>query len=328
MTDIVPPSPDLAVRHAAVEGRQLSIAGRGNPTSPTPDGGSDLREAANDDGGMTSTTYHTTRPTVGPTPPRRRRTAGHVVTIVVGCLLLLPGCALLAGGGTVGLAQAVATDDDGYFRFTIDRVESDGVAVATTDVWFDDVDGDAPWVLDWLDLDLRVRVDGAAETDDVFVGVARSADVERYLAGASYSRIVELDERTPTYREVTGTDTVAPPVDEDIWAISVSGVGEQELTWNARGGRWSIVVMNPDGSPVVTADVEVGARSGAVTTVAITLLAVGGLVTMAAIVLIIVGARGRKAPGIGVPVASGASLPPPAPESAVRLDEDRSTSVS
>ncbi len=48
---------------------------------------------------------------------------------------------------------AVATDDDGYFRFTLDRVESSGVAIATTEVWLDDVEGDAsPWLLDWLDL--------------------------------------------------------------------------------------------------------------------------------------------------------------------------------
>ena len=222
-------------------------------------------------------------------------------------------------------ARPLATDDDGYFRFTLDRVDSDGVAVATTDLWLEDVDQDAgPWVFDFLDLDVRLRVEGAETTDDVFVGIARSADVERYLSKTSYSEIVEIDHHTPRYRQISGIGSVDSPADQDFWTASAVGSGEQELTWAARGGRWSVVVMNADGSPDVSADIEVGARSDAVTPIAITLLVIGTLMTGSAIVLIVVGARGRRRrETITEGRAVKTPFPPPPPHTAVQPDDER-----
>ena len=263
-------------------------------------------------------------PPAAPAPPParpargRERTPGHIIAIVVGCLLLLPGLGLLAGGTTVAIGQAVATDDDGYFRFTLDRIDSDGVAVATTDLWLDDVESDAgPWVFDFLDVDLRLRVQGAEGTDEVFVGIARSADLDRYLADAAYSEVVEVDDRTPRYEQIIGDGSVDPPTDQDFWTVSAAGTGEQELDWQARGGRWSVVVMNADGTPGVAADVEVGARSGAVTPVAISLIVAGGILALIAGSMIIIGARGRRRlpDERPAPVPSGAIVdnpPPPA----------------
>ncbi len=235
-----------------------------------------------------------------PTPvaaPRRQRTGWHIAAIVVGCLALLPGFGMLAGGGALAVAQAVATDDDGYFTVTIDRLGSDGVAIVATDVWFDGADDDAPWIADFVDLDLRLRVQGAADTDDVFVGIARTADVDAYLGDAARSELTELDGRAPRYRERDGASSVVAPLDPEIaeiWDATAAGTGEQELTWEARGGKWSIVVMNADGSADVAADVEVGGRSGLIVPVAITLIVVGGLLTAGAVVLVVIGARGRR----------------------------------
>ena len=235
----------------------------------------------------------------GPAPrsvPRRERSGAHIAAIIVGCLLLLPALGLTVGGAGLAIGQAVATDDEGYFRFTLDTVESDGVAVAANDVFLaDDVDVDgSPWVLDWLDVDIRLRVDGAAQTDEVFVGIGRTADVEQYLDGAPYSDVVELDERTPRYEQVDGSAAVGAPTDQDFWVVTAVGPGEQELEWEARGGNWSVVVMNADGSPVVAADVELGARSNAVTPVATGLIVAGGLGVLFAAGMIFVGARGRR----------------------------------
>ena len=260
-----------------------------------------------------------------PSSPRRKRTAAHYVAIVIGCLVLLPGLGMMMGGGAMLVAQAVATDDDGYFRFTPDRLESNGVAIATTDLWLDDVEGDAsPWLLDWLDVDLRLRVQGAPPTEEVFVGIARSADVKRYLSDATYSEVTEVDGSTTRYSEIAGGRSVDSPLDQAFWAASASGADEQELTWEARGGRWSVVVMNADGSAVVSADVEVGAKSGAVTPVAITLLVVGGVFVIVAIVLIVIGSRGRPNGQEPRPheraldsTFTGVPLPPPTPGSGI-----------
>lgn len=291
---------------------------------------------------MTSTIDSPPAAPVPPTPQQHRHSAGHIAAIVIGCLLLLPGIGLTFGGGALAVAQAVATDDDGYFRFTLDRLDSDGVAVGTTDLWFDDADGEAPWVFDLLDVDFRFRVEGAGPTDDVFVGVARAADVERYLADAAWSELIEIDERSPRYRQLDGETSVEPPLEQDFWTASASGPGEQELVWDARGGRWSIVVMNVDGSAGVEADIEIGVRSGAVTPIAVTMLVVGVVLIAGAIVLIVVGGRGRRtpdspptahqplaAPQPPAPAASAPDLPAPewptaAPDSPADADRDPS----
>ena len=225
-----------------------------------------------------------------PTPPRRH-SAWHIVAIVVGALALLPGLGMLAGGTAIVIAQAAATD--GYFTFTPDRVESDGVAVITDDAWLDADDG-GPWVLDFLDLDVRLRVDGAGASDEVFVGIARTSDVERYLDGAPHSIVDEIDGRVVRYRQEPGDASVTSPLDLDIWVASASGADEQEITWEARGGRWSVVVMNADGTADVAAHVEVGARSDAVTPIAITLMVLGGVTVLTGVGLIVFGVRGRR----------------------------------
>jgi len=268
-------------------------------------------------------------PEPAPTSARRKRSAGHVIAIVVGCLALVPGFAMTAGGGAIALGQAVATDDDGYFRYTLDRVESSGVAIAAADGWFDDVEVEAsPGVLDWIDLDLRVRVGGAGATDDVFVGIGRSDDVERYLSEAAFSEITEVEDNTVTYREIAGTSSIDLPNDQDFWAETASGRGEQELIWNARSGRWSVVVMNTDGSSVVSADVQVGAKSGAVTPFAAFLLVAGGLTLLFGVVMIVVGTRGRKQlEGDSRPMPSRPFPSPPTPPPSAPTPPPSATSL-
>jgi hypothetical protein len=242
--------------------------------------------------------------------------------------MLLPALGLLVGGGAAASAQAFATDD-GYFRFTPDRVGSDGVAVAATDLWLDGrTDDDAPdWLLDTLDVDLRLRVSGARSTDEVFVGIAHAPDVERYLSGARYSDVVEMDGHAPLYDEVAGSGSIESPGNQDFWAVSASGDGEQELLWDARGGNWSAVVMNADGSPAVAADVEIGVRSDAVMPIAIVLMSVGVLMLAGAVVVIVLGARGRRDPRPDDSVLSTSPLPPPASHDAIRLDDDGPSAV-
>ncbi len=231
---------------------------------------------------------------IQPDRPEPRRGGWHIAAIVVGALMLLPATGLLTGGIALTVANEVGTDD-GYFDGALDRIESNGVAVAAVDLWDEAADDeDWPWVLDWLDVDIRLRVVGAGPSDDVFVGIARSADVEQYLTDVEFSRLVDFDNRFPTYVEQTGAPTVDAPTEQDFWVASAAGPGEQELTWEARGGNWSAVVMNADGSPDVAADVEVGLRSGAITPIGVTLIVVGGVMLITSITLLVVGIRGRR----------------------------------
>jgi Domain of unknown function (DUF4389) len=219
---------------------------------------------------------------------------GRVIALVVGCLLLLPGIGLLVGGGALSVAYAVGRDDDGYFDVTIDRLESQTVAVTTEDLQFTADPGSPDWVLDALDADVRLRVTGADTERDVFVGIARSVDLDNYLSGVAHDAIADVDGTDPVYRSRAGSSEITPPTEESFWVASVSGTGTQELDWEATGGRWSAVLMNADGSPGVSADVNVGTRMAFVLPLGLTMLGVGALLTIASVVLIAVGALGAR----------------------------------
>ena len=95
-------------------------------------------------------------------------------------------------------------------------------------------------------------------------------------------------------------------------SLSVDGLGEQELEWGATTGRWSVVVMNVDGSSDVAADLEIGLRSGVVMPIVIAMIVAGVLGLAGGVVLIVVGARGRRSsdlpgPTSGVPLGAARS---------------------
>ncbi|MCB0967334.1 MAG: hypothetical protein KDB37_10905, partial [Ilumatobacter sp.] len=226
-----------------------------------------------------------------PTPPRRGREhhAGHIIALVVGCLAILPSLGMLTGGIFVTVAHGVA--DDGYFDVTLDRVESDGVAVAAVDLWEDAADDeDWPWVLDFLDPDIRLDAIGGSSADELFIGIGRTDDVEAYLADASFDEVTDFRDREPVYLPHVGdADTVAAPTEQTFWVAETSGPGEQRLDWEARNGDWSVVVMNADGSPGVSADVTVGVSSDAVLPIGIVLVVLGAIGVLGSVALIVIG---------------------------------------
>ena len=230
---------------------------------------------------------------VEPTPGRRR-TAGHIAALVIGCLAILPALGVLAGGIAITVGQSVA--DDGYFDVTLDRIDSDGVAVAAVDLWETAADDeDWPWVLDWLDPDIRLEARGARSTEQVFVGIAATEDIEAYLADAPFDEITSFERREPVYVPRAGDGAVTAPTEETFWVVEASGPGAQTIDWEARNGNWSVVVMNADGSAEVAADVTVGMSSDAVLPIGITLIVLGGIGVLGSITLIVIGARGRAA---------------------------------
>ena len=159
-----------------------------------------------------------------PRPEQARHTGWHIAAIVIGALMALPGFGAVAGGTAMLVAQGTATDD-GFFDVTLDRVRSEGVAVTTVDLWDTAGDDERPWTLDWLDVDVRLWVDGAADTDEVFVGIARTDDVEEFLAGSAHTEVTEFDDRTPVYLERAGSASVESPNDVDIWDAQRVGSG-------------------------------------------------------------------------------------------------------
>src|SRR3954463_9225370 len=115
----------------------------------------------------------------------------RIVVIVLGSVCALVGLALLAGGGVLGWAVATQRDDAGYFTTSTQRFHTRTAAITTRDI---DLGTPGPdnW---WSERDIAtVRIRGASATaQPIFIGIARDADVERYLRGVPHDEIDDVD---------------------------------------------------------------------------------------------------------------------------------------
>jgi Domain of unknown function (DUF4389) len=246
-------------------------------------------------------------------PPATSWTAGRVVALVVGVLLLFGAAGTLVGAGT--LLWADQTQREGDYLLTPDaRVDTDRYAVATDSFR---LDGDGlDWAVDELIGTARVEVVPSDPDVELFVGVARSADADAYLADVGYVSLDDLSARATgsgTERFDTtdhpGGAPAQPPAERDIWVASSAGSGTQSLTWRPDDGDWTVVVMRDDGTAGVSGEVRAGATVpglGWLITglffVGAVLLAVGGLLVALAV-------RGAQVPPAGGVPAQGGPAP-------------------
>ena len=218
--------------------------------------------------------------------PRARRSPTGVVLTILGGVLALVALCLLAGGATLAVVDRTQPDANGYYSTSTQRFATEGYAITQDDV-------DVANVIDLGDL-ARVRISAASTTDHpVFIGIARAADAEAYLAGVARAtlRDVDVDPFTASARAVSGSTRPAPPATQRIWVASASGSGRQTLTWPVREGHWTVVAMNADATRGVEGDTSVGVRFRHVGWAVVGLLALGALVLAAAVLLIVRGGR-------------------------------------
>jgi hypothetical protein len=270
----------------------------------------------------------------GPLPPlpqgparagRGGWSTGRVVAVVVGALLLVTSTGLLVGG--VGLAVADTTQrEDGYLSTPTTDLTTSRYALVTGSITLD-VAGDE-WLVDDVLGDARLQVTPTDPAVTVFLGVARTGDAARYLAGVGHRRIDDLGSdggRVEGVDVVGGAPTAAPGA-VTIWVAQAQGTGTQTLDWTPSDGDWTVVVMRADGA----AGVDVEARAG-VTVPGLPWLW-GGLLIAGAVLLVagalLVGLAMHRAassgPAGGVPAQPapppGPPVVPPAPRSAPPAD--------
>src|SRR3954454_13874122 len=199
-------------------------------------------------------------------PPEPGRTASRTnrpVPLVIGILLALVGVPLLLGGLGLGWALATQRDDDGFFSTPPEHLTTETVALCSEVV---KLGGSGPddWWADRHLATVRLRA-RSAHASAAFIGIARSADVARYLRSAPYDEIIDLRADPFDYsltRRGTGGDLSAAPTDQGFWTAQSSGPGTQTLTWDLQPGTYTAVVMNADGSPGVAVDLSAGGRLG------------------------------------------------------------------
>lgn len=216
---------------------------------------------------------------------------GRVLRFVFGSLGLLAALAFLAGAGALTWALQTHRDSSGYFTTHPHRYQTSSYALSTQSL---DVGGITGALEDRL---ARLRIT-AASTDaatPLFIGIAQTEDVDRYLASVEHDELrdIEFDPFQIDYRRLGAGAPTALPASQSFWQTRVSGTGTQTITWPIEKGRWTAVVMNADGSRNVTVDAQLAARlAGAWWFVAAT-LALGALSLAGGAALLYSGARKR-----------------------------------
>jgi hypothetical protein len=192
--------------------------------------------------------------------PVRRSSAGRIAALVTGVVVGLVAFGLLAAGGVLlwGNAQK---DKDGYVSTKSERFHTKTYAISTENL---DVNTDGP---DWLvspEHYGKVRLAAHSRAGKpVFVGIARTADVDAYLRASAHATVTDVDYPSfhASYRTAGGDRRPAAPAAQRFWTASAHGAGSQTVTWDVKRGSWSIVVMNADGTPNVDAGVKAGAEA-------------------------------------------------------------------
>jgi hypothetical protein len=231
----------------------------------------------------------------------------RIALVVTGTLASIFAAGLLAIGG-LALWGDSQKDSDGYISTDTHRFEAGTRALATENL---DVDlGDADWIAQSNDLGkVRVQVDSRGDKQ-VFVGIARTSDVEDYLAGVSHSTLTDVNTSPfeAEYDDHAGARRPVAPADSHIWAASEHGSGKQTLNWEIEDGDWSVVVMNADGSAGVDADISTGANVPFLDEIGWTAVGSGGFVLIVGVALLVMGMRRPSNPSGTAPVTGAAPV--------------------
>jgi hypothetical protein len=234
------PRPGAGESGGSLEGSD-PMTGRGDPVAPPKAGGEVTRQPSG--GGGTGLKI------------------GGWILAVLGGLLLLSGIALVV----IHLTQR---DKDGYYTSSTKEVAAPGYAITAEGLDISDLPSSANDVLG------RVRVSATSSNGQpLFVGIATQTAVNGYLAGVARSEVTDVN--PVKYTAHAGRAPAGPPARQSFWRSSASGRGQVTTSWKVKGGNWSIVVMNADGTAHVGAAVKVGAKTNLVLWIGLGLILAG-----------------------------------------------------
>ena len=231
-----------------------------------------------------------------PTVPVRRWTPGRVATMAIGALTGIAAVLMSIGGGLALTADRAIRDDAGFLT-------SDSVTLTTIDGYAFTSEnlqvrfGTGPDGAGRLLGDVRLRVTGTDPAVPVFVGIAPSVEVSRYLASAPHSRVTGVGDGDVSTVSVPGTSAPSAPGAERFWSDRAEGTGTQTLTWSPRSGDWTVVVMRADGAAGPSVRLDAAAQAPVVTWVSVLVLVAGlGLLLVAAVLVLVPLVRAARTP--------------------------------
>jgi hypothetical protein len=221
--------------------------------------------------------------------PTRQVGRGRVIRLVFGSLGLLVGLALIGGAtaGIVGLENN--RDATGYFVTHTHHYQTSSYALSTESLNVGGVTG----ALETTLLRLRITATSNDAAKPLFIGIARTEDVARYLARVQHDELRDLnfDPFKVDYRRIGTGAPSALPSTQGFWQTRASGTGTQTISWPLEKGQWSAVVMNADGSRNIGVNAQLAARLAGAWWFVAALIALGALSLAGGVALVRSGAR-------------------------------------
>jgi len=237
----------------------------------------------------------TATPTINVTTPapKPQRSAGRTTLLVVGAVLAFLGVNTLIGAAFM-IGFDARHDNDGFFNARPGRLATGTHAVTSPSL---DLNWGGPDALYSDDLlgKIRISVD-STNSAPIFIGIARTDDVNAYLGGVARDEVDDIDAGLfgIDYTQKPGGAPSAPPTAQTFWVASAAGGGQQTVTWSIQPGDWTVVVMNADGSAGVAADGTAGVTIPFMHTAVTVTLVTGGVFLLAGLAMVVGARAGRR----------------------------------
>ncbi len=223
---------------------------------------------------------------------------------VFGIIGLLISVYFLVGGGICLLSNSTTKDSEGFFSTWIIQIKRDSYAIVLGPDCIDiyggreKVDLTTPFgVREMVGL-TTFKVEGSINNspNQIFIGVAREADIDAYLSGVEYDEITGLCllPSRANYQNHTGSIVPGGPTSQAFWAESTCGAGTHNLTWEPEPDRHSLVLMNEDGSAGLDIHLVVGTEFALLFIVGAGNLMVGVVVLLLGLIMLFFSGRSQN----------------------------------
>lgn len=177
----------------------------------------------------------------------------RIPVLIAGVLIGLAGLGMALGG--LGLGVASTQRDAAGYLTSSPRAFSTTTYALTAPMPVAGR-GDATWLQNLASI--RLSASGAG-SDGIFIGVARQADVQAWLAASSHEAVTNPSAAHPGYLLHQGTQAPGAPSAQSFWVARSAG-SAQPVTWPLTPGAWDVVVMNTDGHAGVSVALAGGVR--------------------------------------------------------------------
>ena len=157
----------------------------------------------------------------------RTQQAGRrrVVRLVFGSLGLVAALALIGSAIAGIVALETERDASGYFTTHTHPYQTSSYALTTQAL-------DVSALEDRL-VRLRISATSSGAAKPLFVGIARTQDVEAYLAGVAHDELrdIKFDPFSIDYRRLGTAAPAGLPAGRSIWRAHATGTGTQTIAW-------------------------------------------------------------------------------------------------